>query len=291
MEKTFVGTDLLEFLRVEGTRFLDEDACNRMGEAWGDERMWEAPLLGAAHGADPIFETFKDTVDPRHWTPVEAFAAGGLEARAEELSIVSWILPHNSLTIKDNAQQKDMPAERWARSRIFGEPANEKLRAHMTKLLKNVGIDAVAPMSLPSFSWLHSARFGHVSHWSERHIAYACGLGTFGLCEGLITPVGKAVRIGSVVLRGQVNPTPRPYTRYDEYCLLKVKKTCGACIKRCPVGALSEQGHDKPLCDVYLKKDSAQYVQEHYGFKGFGCGLCQTGVPCSSGIPEGLSKS
>jgi len=278
--------NILESLSREAARFLDEEPCNRMGEAWGDERMWTTPLLGVACGDDPIFETFRDKVDPRHWTPVEAFAAGGFSAGAEDLSVVAWILPHNPITKKDNAQQKDIPSERWARSRIFGEGANVKLRDHMVEFLKNAGIEAVAPMNLSSWTRLRSERYVYVSNWSERHIAYACGLGTFGLCEGLITPVGKAVRIGTVVLRARIDPTPRPYTRYDEYCPFKVNKACGVCIKRCPAGAISELGHDKRLCGDYLDDKTAPYVQEHYGFKGYGCGLCQTGVPCTSGIPR-----
>ena len=199
---------------------------------------------------------------------------------------MSWILSHSPITKKDNAQQKDVPSERWARSRIFGEAANVKLRARMTEFLKNAGFEAVAPMNLPGWTRLRSERYVYTSNWSERHVAHACGLGTFGLCDGFITPVGKAVRIGSVVLRGQVEPTPRPYTRYDEYCLFMVKKNCGACITRCPVGAISERGHDKRLCSDYLDDKTAPYVQEHYGFAGYGCGLCQSGVPCSSGIPR-----
>ena len=276
---------ILESLRGEAARFLDEEPCNRMGEAWGDERMWAAPLLGAARGDDPIFEAFRDTVDPRHWTPVEAFAAGGFSAGAQELSVVSWVLPHSLITKKDNEKQKDMPAERWARSRIFGEEANVKLRDHMVEFLQSTGIEAVAPMNLSGWKRMKSERYVYVSNWSERHIAHACGLGTFGLCDGLITPVGKAVRVGSIVLRARVDPTPRPYTRYDEYCPFKVKKNCGVCIKRCPAGALSELGHDKRLCGAYLDDKTAPYVHDSYGFKGYGCGLCQTGVPCASGIP------
>jgi len=26
-------------------------------------------------------------------------------------------------------------------------------------------------------------------------------------------------------------------------------------------------------------------VRENYGFAGYGCGLCQTGVPCEAKIP------
>ena len=277
-------TELLESLRNEAARLLNEDPCNLMGDAWGDEHIWETPLLGAARGDDPIFETFRDRVDERHWTPTEAFAAGGLQAEAEELSVVSWVLPHSQVTKRDNAQSTDMPAERWARSRIFGEDANEKLRHHIVSSLKNAGCEAVAPMSLPGWSRLDSDRYVYVSNWSERHVAYACGLGTFGLCEGLITPLGKAVRFGSVVLRGNLEPTPRSYSRHDEYCPFKTKKTCGVCIKRCPAGAISEHGHDKRLCKAFLE-ETVPYIAERFKFKGHGCGLCQTGVPCSSGIP------
>ena len=35
----------------------------------------------------------------------------------------------------------------------------------------------------------------------ETHAAHAAGLGTFGLCDGLITPIGKAIRVGSVVAK------------------------------------------------------------------------------------------
>jgi epoxyqueuosine reductase QueG len=276
---------LLGALQNEAARFLDEDSCNRMGEAWGDERMWTAPLFGAARGDDPIFEAFKEKVDERHWLPAEAFAAGGYEASAKDLSVVSWILPHNPVTKKDNASRTALTSERWARSRIFGETANMKLREHLVEFLRSGGCEAVAPMCLPDWAQLESKQYVFVSNWSERHAAHACGLGTFGLCDGLITPAGKAIRIGSVVLRGRIEPTPRPYSRYDEYCSFKTKKACGACIRRCPAGALSALGHDKTKCKAYLDGETAPYVEKNYGFKGYGCGLCQTGVPCSSGIP------
>ena len=68
------------------------------------------------------------------------------------------------------------------------------------------------------------------SQWSERHAAYASGLGTFGLCDGLITPKGKAVRFASVVTRIKVPPTQRPYKDHHAYCLHYAKGICGMCI-------------------------------------------------------------
>ena len=64
------------------------------------------------------------------------------------------------------------------------------------------------------------------------------------------------------------------------------KGTCGECIDRCPTGALSEEGHDKGLCKAYLAEVTRPHVQNVYKFSGYGCGLCQTGVPCESEIPK-----
>jgi epoxyqueuosine reductase len=130
------------------------------------------------------------------------------------------------------------------------------------------------------------------STWSERHAAYASGLGTFGLCDGLITPVGKAVRLGSVVARIQIPPTQRPYSDHHAYCLFYGNRDsrtgghiCGKCMARCPVGAITEAGHDKVKCSEHTSHTTAEYVRAQYGFNGYGCGLCQTGVPCESKIP------
>jgi hypothetical protein len=32
-------------------------------------------------------------------------------------------------------------------------------------------------------------------------------------------------------------------------------------------------------------------VRRNYGFDGYACGLCQTGVPCEAGIPKKILKS
>lgn len=58
---------------------------------------------------------------------------------------------------------------------------------------------------------------GYVSRWSERHVAYISGLGTFGLSDALITPLGKAMRCGSVVARVKIQPTARSYEKYNDH--------------------------------------------------------------------------
>jgi epoxyqueuosine reductase len=124
------------------------------------------------------------------------------------------------------------------------------------------------------------------SNWSERHIAYAAGLGTFGLCDGLITPVGKAMRCGSVVARLALAATPRVYRDHHAYCDFFAEKRCAACVERCPVGAISEQGHDKARCLDYLDQVRRELIEPQFGFSTDACGLCQTSVPCESHIPD-----
>ena len=168
----------------------------------------------------------------------------------------------------------------------MGEAFNNKLRGHLVEALAEAGVQAVAPMLSPLFESKPSERFVYASTWSERHAAYAAGLGTFGVCDGLITPKGKAMRVGSVIARLQVPPTPRPYADDDHqaYCLFYSQGICGQCIPRCPVGALSaeraRQGKVPRAPGV-----TREYVRSEYGFEGYGCGLCQTGVPCESKIP------
>ena len=250
------------------------------------ERAWDEPVVGFSRGDDPLYQQFKDVVGPYHWTPWEVFRETfpATDVEPADLTVISWVLPQTEATKADNRRQTVYPAERWARSRIYGEAFNRSLREHVVVVLKGKGIEAVAPLLSPKWESKRSDRYVFSSTWSERHAAYAAGLGTFGLCDGLITPKGKAMRLGSVVARIQVVPTARPYTDHQSYCLFYADGTCGECMERCPVGAITEAGHDKVICRAHLS-NTADYVREVYGFKGYGCGLCQTGVPCESKVP------
>jgi epoxyqueuosine reductase QueG len=123
-------------------------------------------------------------------------------------------------------------------------------------------------MLVSNWTIVNSQRFSYASSWSERHAAHAAGLGTFGLCDGLITAKGKAMRVGSVVAKLSIEATPRPYSDHRAYCLYFDNGTCGKCMK----------------CRQHLAR-SREYVKKTYKFEGYGCGLCQVGVPCEAGIP------
>jgi epoxyqueuosine reductase QueG len=250
------------------------------------EKAWGDPLVGFSGGTDPLYPTIQSDIGDFYMTPLEIFQKTFPEIAVspDQLSVISWILPQTTATKSDHRKESTWPSERWSRSRHYGESFNVTLRRHLVAVLQSSGFEAVAPLLAPFWEWKTSERYGICSNWSERHAAHIAGLGTFGLCDGLITPVGKAIRCGSVVARISVPPTPRPYTNHREYCLFFSHGTCGNCIKRCPVGALSEKGHDKNTCNAYLKVTS-EYVKDRYGVETYACGLCQVGVPCESRIP------
>ena len=198
--------------------------------------------------------------------------------------MIAWVLPQRDRVRKTNRRSRKFPSEEWARIRIYGEEFNVRLRRHVAGSLEKEGYPAIAPMLAPNWTIVKSERFSYASSWSERHAAHAAGLGTFGLCDGLITAAGKALRAGSVVARISLEATPRPYADHRAYCLFYTEGTCGKCIDRCPVRAITEAGHDKEKCRQHLNR-SRTYVKETYRFEGYGCGLCQVGVPCEATIP------
>lgn len=114
------------------------------------------------------------------------------------------------------------------------------------------------------------------------------GLGTFGLSDGLITRAGKAIRAGSAVVDARLEPTPRRYTGHHDWCAYYANGSCGECITRCPAGAITTDGHDKEKCKAYITTVMEPELQPDLGERSTGCGLCQAGVRCESGVPAAL---
>lgn len=260
--------------------FVATSPLNRLAQIDGTP-MWDEPLVGFADGEDPLFALYKGVVGDFHLTPRQALAAhAGADAgaAAAPVTVVSWILPTTEATRRSNTDMRNGPSLRWNHTRFAGEDFNNHLRRHVVAFLVGRGHAAVAPVDSPLFRSANLA-----STWSERHIAYAAGLGTFSLSDGLITARGIAHRCGSVVFVGGCTPTPRPYTHYQQFCT-----RCGECIARCPVGAISERGHDKKKCSDYLLTTLAEWVKKPgspYMGAYSACGLCQTYVPCERQIP------
>jgi len=253
----------------------------------GHEPLTDEPLVGFSAGDDPLYEFFKKDIGAPFMTPLELFrtAFPDTDAGAGELTVISWILPQTTPTKDENSRETQFPSERWARGKHYGGIFNTALMNHLTSLLAKNGLLAMVPTLSPAWKIAISEKYGIASSWSERHAAYVSGLGTFGLCDGLITRKGKAMRCGSIIARTSIPPTQRPYEDPHAWCLYYAKGTCGLCIKRCPAGAITKQGHDKNQCREYSFGVAQDYIHEHYHIDNYACGLCQAGVPCESKNP------
>ena len=273
--------------------FINENEKNRRTEM-GSGVYWEGPLVGFASGIDPLFQKYKNIIGSFHLTPQEIIRNGFKEKGAyfhesefEQISVISWILPTPEDTRKSNRMEEQFPSKLWAYTKDFGEICNSALRRYVTSYLEKLGYVAVAPILSPGFRLFRDENVGWTSNWSERHIAYVCGLGTFSLNDGFISPKGIALRIGSVVTTLKLRPSERKYRDYKENCILFRNEKCGKCIRRCPSGAITEEGHDKDKCLKYMNSESFKLKYLEYGLQTTpsACGLCQTGIPCEFEIP------
>lgn len=248
---------------------------------------FDVPSVGFSRGDDPLYAFYQDHIDPDFYRlPTQWLqSVYGHDFDPARVSIISWFLPHTVDTKQKSRQVDDCPPLEWTMVRVHGEECNRQLARALEQHLVELGYEAVAPMVSEQFSWGDSEKFVKVSNWSERHTAYISGLGTFGLCDGLISKRGKAGRYGSVIVYAPLDATERTYTEYNEYCM--AKNGCTACIRRCPAGAITKDGgHDKKLCMKYHAEAIQKIDHERYGYDGYAvCGLCQTGVPCESCIP------
>lgn len=272
-----------ERIRDEIARFVRESPANRHPR--GHSPYFDEPLVGYAALHDPLFADYREIIGDYHLTPRAFLESAFGPGNGEEGTVICWILPITEETRKSNRTENLMPSREWAYTRTHGEAFNNELRKHLAEFLTSAGHRALAPLLSHLWRTVETPT-GFSSTWSERHAAFAAGLGTFSLSRGFITERGIAHRCGSIITDQVLAPTLRRYLDHAENCLFCRDGRCGACIGRCPTGAITRYGHDKERCRLYGYGTVVREVGGKYGVSSPGCGLCQTGVPCESGIPE-----
>jgi epoxyqueuosine reductase len=292
MNRSVFETDPTRFVIGEITDHVAGSPLNRL-ESFDGAPIFERPLVAFAGGDDPIFREYKDIIGDFHLTPREAMTAyyrdRGITGDPAAVSVIAWIMPFPEATRRSLRRHTDTASLRWNHARWQGQQLVDALLIHLGAELETVGHHGYAPDRSEVFK-VHRLENGPASNWSLRHIAYAAGLGTFSLNDGMITPKGIAMRCAALVCDVPLPPSPRPYTNHLENCLFYRDGSCRRCIERCPAGAISEKGHDKLLCGQYIRYSAPQLLEARgtrhkYIGANVSCGLCQTGVPCERRVP------
>jgi len=299
------------WLRRTIGRTLGEGQGNCLAD-FGGLPIFDPPVLGIADGDDGIFAVFREVVAPGHLLPRELLERERPAARkGARVSVVSWALPFRE-EVRLSNRTSDWPSALYSVARNNGGAWNRGLAGRLVEGLQKEGFSAVAPMLVDTYDVfrLPGAVFG--STWSERHVAYAAGLGTFGLNGFLITPLGAMARLGSLVTDAPLDVGPDRPADHRAACLADGGRDCGLCLGRCPAGAVSAVGLDKEAC--YRRREEIRgrslgpYAERYLmipseiikggrrvpGFS-LGCALCASDVPCEDRDPfvakAGLSRA
>jgi epoxyqueuosine reductase len=295
VNRALFETDAAAFLETAIKEYVVTSPANRL-ESFDDGCIFDEPLVGFADGDDTIFNDYKEIIGDFHLTPREALekyleSERNSREHPSEVSVISFVLPVTYETRLSLRKETMIPSLRWNHTRWHGQDFINELSRYVVCLLESSDYRAVAP-ELADFFKLKNLSSGYASNWSQRHIAYAAGLGTFSLNDGFITSKGMAMRCGSVVTNAVIAPSQRVYKDHLANCLFYRDGSCIRCAERCPAGAISERGHDKNKCLEFLFTRQKEIVKELGRAEGYigrylGCGLCQTKVPCEDGIPSG----
>ncbi|HHU05745.1 MAG TPA: 4Fe-4S binding protein [Clostridiales bacterium] len=266
-----------EFIITAAAEYVDVAPENRIGAdialspEFAGIRIFDRPIFGFASAMDPMFEDLRrpEAVGDCFMPPNEWLDGAK--------SVISFFLPFTEEIKRSNALDFSEPSALWLHGRIEGHAFLNNLTLFIAEKLRDTGFEAVVPSLDKRFKMFRNYNgLEFTSRWSERHVAYVCGLGTFGLSKGLITEKGIAGRFGSVITTAALEPTGRKYTGIYEYCTM-----CGSCVHNCPVGAIClETGKDHKKCSDFLDITVEKYRPR------YGCGKCQVKVPCQNGIPK-----
>jgi epoxyqueuosine reductase len=250
---------------------LSEETRNMLPDGFdANMRFYLPPLLSVGSAFDEGFMRLKEpgVVGEHHMLPTDWLP--------EAKTVISIFLPYTERIIKSNTIDAVEPSWEWLFGRIDGQAhllATAELvrdalidagyKAHLpytdTRLL--VRVSPAQDVPIPVFS----------SNWSERHVGYVTGLGTFGRSTNFISKRGTCGRLISVVTDWDTEPDAKDYTGIYDYC-----SECLACYRACPGTAYDDNGKTISKCSGFIRDTCAKYAPR------YGCGKCQTGIPCST---------
>ena len=275
MDKQIIAKIAQDFVKISEYNYVSK--YKAITEELVGMKIFDEPIFAFGDARDSGFNLLKNpSVIGEHFLlPTEWL----LNAN----TVISYFFPFTDEIIKSNIKEKYWPSNEWLHGRIEGQNfLNEFNKFLNTKLIEE-GYECIIPSLDTRFfciSHMDNEPNHFTSNWSERHVAYVCGLGTFGLSKGIITKIGMAERLGSVVTNLKLKPSEKKYNNIYEYCIM-----CAECVKQCPAEAISLiDGKNHKKCSDFLVLTTEKYKPR------YGCGKCQVNVPCERSTPKTFPK-
>lgn len=224
----------------------------------GIESFWREPIIKFGDVHNPLFDELKELVDPHHYHPLDYLDGATV--------VLSYFMPFKEEIGISNIQGQ-LISEPWALAYEHSNKMASYINEELCKYIKELGYDACPPRDAGMINDGYPR-----SRWSQRHVAYVCGHGTFGLNNMLISDKGCVGRYYSIITTLPIAADP---VVTEERCLYKKDGSCKECVDRCVAGALKVDGFDRLKC-----LDQCNINEETYPEAG-ACGKCVVGLPCS----------
>ena len=226
------------------------------------ENIWQEPIVGFADANGSYISSLKEIVAPAHKLPGDFMENPNI--------VISYYIPFTpELAALNMNVEGNMAAQEWSDAYNLTNIMIADISQYIADLLNEMGYRAVAPTGVVFDKQLI------LSNWSQRHIAYAAGLGTFGINNMLISEKGCCGRYGSVIADIPVEPDQ---ILTEERCLYKKNGSCKKCVQNCFAGALTTEGFDRKKCfEICMLNDAKTGADV--------CGKCDIDIPCAFKAP------
>ena len=250
MEQTTLQKEIVAFVQQYVAQYPQ---VNEIGA------LWRTPLVGFADADDPYIQNLPQLNTDRHLLPQDF-----MPHPTVVISIFVPFLPeiaNSNIGVAD-----DLPSRLWE----YAYDTTNTMLAHLCQALaefiRSKGCDAAVPDNVTMYTDILK------SNWSQRHLAYAAGLGTFGINNMLITDSGCCGRYTSVV--ADIPDAVTASALAQERCLYKKNGSCAKCVANCFSGALTTDGFNRELCQKMCLRSKSDC-----------CGKCDTDIPCAFSLP------
>ena len=226
------------------------------------KNIWQEPIVGFADAKSAYIASLKTVVSPDHKLPEDYMENPNI--------VISYFIPFTKELADINIDvEGNMAAQEWSDAYNLTNTMIADINQYVVDFLTEMGYRAVVPTGII----FDKERI--LSNWSQRHIAYAAGLGTFGINNMLISEKGCCGRYGSFVADIPVEPDSLVT---EERCLYKKNGSCKKCVKNCFSGALTTEGFDRKKCyEICMLNDAKTGADV--------CGKCDINIPCAFKAP------